>query len=133
MTKILTVAKPYAWMEPGETFELSNDGTMYTNTYTDEYSSVDKDTNYSSKVKTEYSISLDVAKSLLDKKILVENKSDDFKNIFDEIDTMLDTYQADLDNIDKDMKNDPACMKVEKETVLRNMIKTLSYLKSLKK
>ena len=49
------------------------------------------------------------------------------------LDEMIDTYNEDLKNIDKDTEDFPQCMKVEKETVLRNLIKVLSYLKTLKK
>ena len=85
---------------------------------------------------TEYSISTDFAKDLISNGILDdgEKKEDrNFVNVFDTMDDMLDTYQKDLDNIDTDMKDSPACLKIEKETVLRNLIKTLSYLRSLKK
>lgn len=135
MDKTLIVAKPYAWMEPGEKFTLSDNGTMYTNTRTDEYSNTDKDTDIFSRVETNYSISTEIAKKLMDEGVLTTNdtKKSDFVNVFDTMDNMLVTYQEDLDNIDKDMKNAPACLKIEKETVLRNLIKTVSYLRSLKK
>ena len=56
-----------------------------------------------------------------------------FVNIFDQIDALIDSYTYELNTIDESMKDSPACMKVEKETVLRNMIKLLDHLKSLKK
>ena len=136
MNKTLTVIKPYGWMEPGEIFELSTDGKTYVNTHTNEYSSTLKDADINSKMVTEYSISTDFAKDLISNGILDdgEKKEDrNFVNVFDTMDDMLDTYQKDLDNIDTDMKDSPACLKIEKETVLRNLIKTLSYLRSLKK
>jgi hypothetical protein len=46
---------------------------------------------------------------------------------------MLEEYNEELGNIDDDMADEPACLKVEKETVLRNMIKVLEHLNSLKK
>ena len=136
MNKTLTVIKPYGWMEPGEIFEPSADGKTYVNTHTNEYSSTLKDADINSKMVTEYSISTDFAKDLISNGILDdgEKKEDrNFVNVFDTMDDMLDTYQKDLDNIDTDMKDSPACLKIEKETVLRNLIKTLSYLRSLKK
>ena len=36
-------------------------------------------------------------------------------------------------SIDKDLKDIPACVKVERQTVLQNMITLLKHLKSLKK
>lgn len=56
-----------------------------------------------------------------------------FVNVFDEIDNMLDAYTKDLKNINTDMDNAPECLKVEKTTVLKNLIKTLNYLKNLRK
>ena len=56
-----------------------------------------------------------------------------FVNVFDEIDKMLNTYTSDLKSIDSDMDNAPECLKVEKATVLKNLIKTLNYLKNLRK
>lgn len=53
--------------------------------------------------------------------------------MFNAIDNMLDTYKSDLKNIDTDMSDAPECLKVEKTTVLRNLIKTLDYLKNLRK
>jgi hypothetical protein len=60
-------------------------------------------------------------------------KNDKFVNVFDEIHDMLETYTEELSNIDEDMANQPACLKIEKETVLRNLINALSHLNSLKK
>lgn len=136
MNKTLTVIKPYGWMEPGEIFELSADGKTYVNTHTNEYSSTLKDADINSKMVTEYSISTDFAKDLISDGILDDGEKKEgrnFVNVFDTMDDMLDTYQKDLNNIDTDMKDSPACLKIEKETVLRNLIKTLSYLRSLKK
>jgi len=135
MNKTLIVAKPYAWMEPGEKFTLSDNGTMYTNTRVDEYSNTDKDSDISSRVETSYSISTDAASKLIKAGILTDNDTQKsaFVNVFDTMDDMIHTYQDDLDNIDEDMKDAPACLKIEKETVLRNLIKTVSYLRSLKK
>jgi hypothetical protein len=56
-----------------------------------------------------------------------------FVNIFDEIDTLLNQYSSQLSTIEKDMKDLPACFRVERETVLQNMITLLKHLKSLKK
>ena len=122
-------------MEPGEKFTLSDNGTMYTNTRVDEYSNTDKDSDISSRVETSYSISTDAASKLIKAGILTDNDTQKsaFVNVFDTMDDMIHTYQDDLDNIDEDMKDAPACLKIEKETVLRNLIKTVSYLRSLKK
>ena len=66
---------------------------------------------------------------------ILENAKTDksFVNVFDEIDNMINTYSTELKNIDKDMANSPECLKVEKTTVLQNLIKTLDHLKTLRK
>lgn len=130
------VKKPFGWMEPGDTFELSNDG-MYECTRTETFSNISDSEDSTAKSTSTLSASKNYI-SMLEKMGVVENADDveereSFKNIFDEIDNMLETYNEDLSNIETDMANAPACMKIEKETVLRNLIKTLSYLKSLKR
>lgn len=135
MNKTLKVIKPYGWMEYGEVFELSNDGKSYVNSRTNEYTTTYKDSDFSSKLESSFSISTDYAKALVDEGVLsedVENPSE-YKNVFNAMDDMIDTYQEDLNNIETDMKDSPQCLKVEKETVLRNLIKAVSYLRSLKK
>ena len=61
-----------------------------------------------------------------------ENKTS-FVNVFDEIDTLLEKYKKGMENLEEDMIGLPACVKVEKETVLSNLITLLEHLKSLKK
>lgn len=61
----------------------------------------------------------------------VTEKAEPFINVFDEIDSLIEKYTYDLNNIDgQDM---PECMKVEQRTVMLNLIKVLNYLKGLKK
>ena len=86
MNKTLTVIKPYGWMEPGETFELSEDGKMYTNTHTTEYNSVCKNNDITSKATTVYSISPDFAKALIEglkSEVIIQN--DNAKKYFPNI------------------------------------------------
>lgn len=136
MKNTFTVKKTFGWMEPGDTFELSNNG-MYECTRTETFSNISDSEDSTAKTTLSLSVSKNYI-SMLEKMGVVENtddvkKTENFKNIFDEIDNMLETYGDDLSNINDDMANAPACMKIEKETVLRNLIKTLSYLKSLKR
>lgn len=134
MNETLIVTKPYCWMEPGDTFKLSEDGNSYINIHTHEYTNTDRDMDITSKSETTCSISKEIATSLLNMGILKEDGTEArFVNVFDRIDEMIHTYNEDLINIDKDTEDFPQCMKVEKETVLRNLIKVLSYLKTLKK
>ena len=139
MAKILRVVKPFFVMEVGDTFELSANGEEYTSVINIEHHE-DNDENsvVTSKYSSNYTISADYAKLLIDEGYLAaqqENatKKSNFVNVFDEIANMLEAYREDLNNLDEDMANEPACLKVEKQTVLTNMIKALEHLNSLKK
>ena len=57
----------------------------------------------------------------------------DFVNVFEEIDSLLEDYTIDLGNLDEEMADMPACLKVERKTVLDNLVTLLTHLKSLKK
>lgn len=134
MNETLTVVKPYCWMEKDDTFQLSADGSSYVSTRTREYTNTYKDIDLTGRSEMTCSISKETANNMINAGILKAGEEETpFVNVFDRIDEMLDTYNKDLDNIDTDMKDSPTCMKIEKETVLRNLIKTLSYLRSLKK
>ena len=130
--KILKVAKPFAMMEVGDTFELSENG-MYVSKY-DAEESDDNKSIYSS-YSSRFEISPAYAEVLMDEDYLTPEKNDDkpFVNVFEEIKTLRDGYAKELEGLDKEFEGAPACLKVEKETVLCNMIKVLDHLNSLKK
>ena len=138
MSKILKVIKKVYLLEVGDTLELSEDGIEYTNVHNEELNESDeKGSDISARFTSTYSISTDYAKLLIEEGYLAPYDEPEtqkgFVNVFDEIDTMLETYNEELDNLDEDFADEPACLKVEKETVLRNMIKVLNHLNSLKK
>lgn len=138
MSKILKVIKKFYLLEIGDTLELSENGLEYTNVHNEELSESDETgSDISARFTSTYSISTDYAKLLIEEGYLAPydepEQTKSFVNVFDEIDTMLDTYNEELDNLDEDFADEPACLKVEKETVLRNMIKVLNHLNSLKK
>lgn len=134
MTNTLKVMKPFFVMEEGDTFEKTENGS-YRSEYSSSYSVAGSDVDADSVYNSSYEISESYAKALLNEGILeeVKPKRDSFVNVFDEIENLLKTYNADLCKLDEDMKDAPACLKVEKETVLRNMSKLLDHLYSLKK
>lgn len=134
MSEILKVKKPFFVMEPGDTMELTGDGT-YMSVYTSDYTSAnDKDDEISSHYQSVYEISKSMAEQLIEDGYLENtSKKGDFVNVFDEIDKMISTYEKELSTLNKDYADQPACLKVEKETVLSNMLKVLSHLNSLKK
>ena len=136
MTKILKVIKPFFVMENGDTFEYNADTDQYESVYNEEHNSSNEDNStVVSSYNSVYRISKEYAKMLLDNGYVEEvDEKKRFVNIFDEIDNKLSEYNNELCDIKtKADENTPQCLLVEKETVLRNMIKLLEYLKGLKK
>lgn len=136
MTKILKVIKPFFVMEDGDTFEYNADIDQYESVYNEEHNSSNEDNStVVSSYNSVYRISKEYAKMLLDNGYVEEvDKKARFVNIFDEIDNKLSEYNNELYTLKtKADENTPQCLLVEKETVLRNMIKLLEYLKGLKK
>lgn len=136
MTKILKVIKPFFVMENGDTFEYNADTDQYESVYNEEHNSSNEDNStVVSSYNSVYRISKEYAKMLLDNGYVEEvDDKKRFVNIFDEIDNKLSEYNKDLYVLkSKSDENTPQCLLVEKETVLRNMIKLLEYLKGLKK
>lgn len=136
MTKILKVVKPFFVMEEGDTFEYNEETNQYESVYNEEHNSSNEDNStVVSSYNSVYRISKEYAKMLLDNGYVEEvDEKKRFVNIFDEIDNKLSEYNNELYTLKtKDDENTPQCLLVEKETVLRNMIKLLEYLKGLKK
>ena len=136
MTKILKVIKPFFVMEIGDTFEFDSNTNQYKSVYSEEHNeSNDENSTMMSSYNSEYTISEDYAKMLVDNGYLTEagSKENTFINIFDEIQNLLIKYNNDLTDVLNSADDTPQCLKVEKETVLRNMIKLLTHLASLKK
>lgn len=136
MTKILKVIKPFFVMENGDTFEYNADTDQYESVYNEEHNSSNEDNStVVSSYNSVYRISKEYAKMLLDNGYVEEvDKKARFVNIFDEIDNKLSEYNNELYTLETKVdENTPQCLLVEKETVLRNMIKLLEYLKGLKK
>lgn len=136
MTKILKVIKPFFVMENGDTFEYNADTDQYESVYNEEHNSSNEDNStVVSSYNSVYRISKEYAKMLLDNGYVEEvDDKKRFVNIFNEIDNKLSEYNNELYTLkSKADDNTPQCLLVEKETVLRNMIKLLEYLKGLKK
>ena len=136
MTKILKVIKPFFVMENGDTFEYNADTDQYESVYNEEHNSSNEDNStVVSSYNSVYRISKEYAKMLLDNGYVEEvDDKKRFVNIFDEINNKLSEYNNELCVLkSKADENTPQCLLVEKETVLRNMIKLLEYLKGVKK
>lgn len=136
MAKTLHVTNPFLFMEEGDTFEWNNDTNMYSCCRNQEFHKADdSDLELRSSYNSCFSISADYAKELIADGYLedVNAKTKQFVNIFDEIDRLSSKYTEELNNIDEDMAHDPECLKVERTTVLNNILTVLSHLKELKK
>lgn len=137
MSKTLKVITPFFTLGIGDILELTVDGNYYEFKQEEKFgqNNVDGTADYESLFTSSISISVDHAKELIAEGYLSEeiDAKDKFVNVFDEIDTLLKEYTKDLDNVDKDKDTVPACVRVEKATVLSNMIKVLTHLKNLKK
>lgn len=135
MSKVLNVIEPFMFLETGDKFELNENADSYVYEHNESFKN--KDNKIKSSVTSVFSISPEYAKELIKNGILEDpfatKTNSSFVNVFDEIDDMLIKYNADLRNIDKDMKGQPECLKVEKTTVLSNLIKVLTHLKGLRK
>ena len=137
MNKTLNVIEPFMYFEPGDVFERTEDGNYVCED--SEFTTVNNESN--GEMKTSYTskfvISDKYAEELVKNGILEDpfatKNTEPFVNVFDEIDDMLTIYSNELKNLDKDMKDQPTCLKVEKTTVLNNMIKLLNHLKGLKR
>lgn len=132
MNKLKVVDQFYN-LEVGDILTLSDDKNFYE--YNVSEGSSDKDSKFT--FNASFKINSDYAKELIKQGCLeevVEKQSNpEFKNIFTEIDTLLSTYYSELDSLDVEFANKPTCLKVEKSTVLNNLIKVLEHLKDLKK
>ena len=138
MTKILRVIDPFFVMELGDTFEYSDEAKMYVSKHKEEFYKMDSDKidEVKSSYNSEFQISAEYAETLIKEGYLeeVENTSkSNFVNIFDEINNLLEKYKKGLENLEEDTMDLPACVKVERKTVLTNMVTLLEHLKSLKK
>lgn len=136
MSKTLQVIDPFFNLEVGNILELSEDGKNYVIECNEEFDqSSETGADIRSSFSSKFTISTDYAERLIKDGFLepVCETKQNFKNVFTEIDNLLYKYTSELSSIDKDMANMPMCVRIEKTTVLENLVKVLSYLKALKK
>lgn len=136
MAKTLRVIEPFFIMETGDIFEYTEDTKMYVSKHNEEFYKTDDKSisEIKSAYNSEFQISVDYAKSLIEDGYLEEVEADKtFINIFDEINNLLAKYKSGLETVEKDAAGLPECVKIERKTVLTNMITLLEHLKSLKK
>lgn len=137
MDKNLKAIKSFDQTKAGDIYQLSEDGKTYTCQVNYDNSYIDTRTGNIMQSKNSYTheISTEYAKKLVESGYLsaAENKQDEYKNVFHEMEHLRNTYIKNLENLDEDYKDQPACVKIEAETVLTNMTKVLTYLLNLKR
>lgn len=139
MAKTLRVINPFFVMELGDLFEYSNDSNTYVSCHNEDFYKIGDGNidEISSSYNSTFQISVDYANQLIKEGYLEEvpesEKRSSFVNIFDEIDNLLEKYKNGLKTIKEDTADLPACVKVERESVLTNLVTLLEHLKSLKK
>lgn len=135
MAKTLRVIDSFFVMELGDTFTLSEDGQYYTAEHNEEFHKNDENNTLNSAFSSTFRISQDYAKQLIEDGYLeeVDPEPKKFVNVFDEIDNLIERYKHELSNINTELAGEPQCVKVEKETVLTNILSVLNHLKNLRK
>lgn len=136
MTKQLRVIQPvFGIADTGDMFEWNDEKSMYVFERSEEFhKSDDSDSELSSSFTSNLAISADYAKDLIAEGCLEEvGQKKTFLNVFDEIDRLNNKYVNELKTVNEDMADMPECVKVERITVLNNLIAVLDHLKNLKK
>lgn len=135
MAKTLRVIDSFFVMEVGDTFVLSEDGKYYISCHNEQFNKNGDDNSVNASFSSEYRISPEYAEQLIKDGYLEEvgSSKKDFVNVFDEIDNLINRYQTELTNINTDLAGEPQCVKVEKTTVLTNLLSVLNHLKTLRK
>lgn len=137
MAKTLRVIDSFFVMELGDTFTLSEDGKYYVSEHNEEFHKNGDDNSLNSAFSSTFRISPEYAAQLIKdgylEEVDVEPSKKNFVNVFDEIDNLIDRYNTELVNLDADLAGEPECLKVEKHTVLTNLLSVLSHLKTLRK
>lgn len=136
MIKTLKVVEPFGSLSVGDVFELNEKSGNYEYSHNNVFTKLNKDgENYSSSIKVAIDFSPAFAKGLIDAGYLasVDTDKQGFVNVFDEIDRLLYKYTEELKSVDTAMVNHPECVKLERTTVLNNLITLLTHLKNLKK
>ena len=110
---------------------------MYVSQHVEEFHKTDdSDSELRSTFNSNFAISADYAKELIADGYLEEMVSEPkkaFTNVFDEINRLIEKYEDEKANLNEDMANMPECLKVERATVLNNVLSVLDHLKELKK
>ena len=137
MSKILKVFDPFFTMDVDDTFVLSPDGKNYVAEHNEEFHTAKDGGDMNSSYHSTFTLSPKWAKQLVEdgylEEVTISSEKPSFVNVFDEIDNLIEKYNQEYKSIAKTMANEPECLRVEKATVLSNILKVLNHLKSLRK
>lgn len=136
MSKTLRVIDSFFTVEVGDIFTISEDGKSYVFQRNEEFRKAGDEGEVNSSYASTFSISVPYAKQLIEDGYLEEadeKSKASFVNVFDEINNLIVRYETELKHIDIDMADQPQCVKVEKTTVLTNILSVLNHLKTLRK
>lgn len=135
MSKTLRVIDSFFTVEVGDIFTLSEDGKTYVFQRNEEFRKAGDNGEVNSSYASTFSISTAYAKQLIEDGYLEEadEQKAGFVNVFDEINNLIARYTNELKNIDINTADQPQCVKVEKTTVLTNILSVLNHLKTLRK
>ena len=136
MSKVLKVVDPFLRLDLGDTFEQNENGDYVATVQEDFTNNSDSGAVYTTKYHANFTISKDYAEMMVKDGYLEEVATEEdqcrkFINIFDEINTLIDKYKAELKTTETADLH-PA-VKHESEVVYTNLLTVLEHLKSLKK
>lgn len=120
----------------GDKLQLNAAGDAYVHEFNERFDKYDGESgDFKSSFSSVFTISPEYAEELIADGYLCETEKpkEKFVNIFSEVDRLIGQYNSELNTIEEDYKDAPDCIKVEKRTVLNNIIRVLEHLKSLKK
>lgn len=139
MSNILRVIDSFFITEVGDTFTFSEENGMYSFQKNEEFHKANDSSDINSSYSATFNLSVDYAEQLIKDGYLEEvitksaDKRSNFVNVFDEINNLIERYTKELADIDVTMAEEPQCLKVEKTTVLTNILSVLNHLKDLRK
>ena len=134
MDKVFKVKKSFIdLVEPEDIIEYDKDTNTYFIEKIRKSSYVQEGIPYNITSQTYIDITPGEVETLIKEGYLVSVEQDKpHVNVFDRIKELSSIYSKELKTLDEDMTNAPACLKIERQTVLQNLLTVLQELASYK-
>lgn len=134
MKNSLKVIEPFFNLNVGDVLELNKAGDSYVISCEESYDGHDENTSNTAKFASSLTLSKSYAAELIREGYLEEVVGDNanFRNVFDEIDQLIEKYTAKLNEVETKSGEHPLVVH-ESRTVYNNLLTVLTHLKSLKK